>query len=406
MLKTITASFLLALQNIRSNFFHTILSLLGIVIGVAALVAILSLIDGMEQFAQDQISRTTSLKAIQMNAQTTRTVNGVVLKKDTLTPINFEDFKELKAAITLPAEGALWRSRGREMQLVGDSTLLASNTTAVSNLDTTFHIVAGSILSASDVEQKQRKAVINEALAKQLSKNRDINELIGRKLAMSGDTLTIHGIVTSARVPNADLFYPITLHSRSELIQGPPSVIFEAKEVTEVQEIKKQIEAWLQTRFQDKNDYIVSTNEFRVEQAAQAFKLFRIIMGMIVGISVLVGGIGVMNVLLISVTERTSEIGVRKAVGANRRDIILQFLCESITVSLFGSLLGLVLGILGTMTFVPIIKALTKVPFQAAYTLNTLLVISVIAVVIGILFGTYPAMRAAKLDPVEAIRRE
>jgi putative ABC transport system permease protein len=113
-----------------------------------------------------------------------------------------------------------------------------------------------------------------------------------------------------------------------------------------------------------------------------------------------------MNVLLISVTERTAEIGVRKAVGANKRDIILQFLSESITVSLFGSLLGLVVGILSTMAFVPIIKALTKVPFQAEYTLNTLMVVSILAVFVGIVFGTYPAMRAARLDPVEAIRRE
>jgi putative ABC transport system permease protein len=150
----------------------------------------------------------------------------------------------------------------------------------------------------------------------------------------------------------------------------------------------------------------VITNEFRVEQAARGFKLFRIIMGLIVGISVLVEGIGVMNVLLISVTERTAEIGVRKAVGANRRDIILQFLSESITISLFGSLLGLIIGILGTMIIVPIVKSLTGVPFQAAYTLNTLFVISILAVVIGIVFGTYPAMRAARLDPVEAIRRE
>lgn len=129
-------------------------------------------------------------------------------------------------------------------------------------------------------------------------------------------------------------------------------------------------------------------------------------MGMIVGISVLVGGIGVMNVLLISVTQRTTEIGVRKAVGANRKDIVFLFLAESITVSAFGSLMGLILGVVGTMVAIPIIKAITKVPFQAIYTLNTLLIISVIALAIGILFGTYPALRASRLDPVEAIRRE
>ena len=113
-----------------------------------------------------------------------------------------------------------------------------------------------------------------------------------------------------------------------------------------------------------------------------------------------------MNVLLISVTERTREIGIRKAVGANRRHVVLQFLAESIAISGFGSLVGFVVGILGTMAFVPIIKSLTKVPFQAAYTWNTFVLISVIALLIGIVFGTYPALRASRLDSVEAMRHE
>ncbi|MEO1654690.1 MAG: FtsX-like permease family protein, partial [Bacteroidota bacterium] len=116
--------------------------------------------------------------------------------------------------------------------------------------------------------------------------------------------------------------------------------------------------------------------------------------------------IGVMNVLLISVNERTSEIGIRKAVGANKRDIIFQFLAESVTISAVGSFAGLLVGILGTMVILPIIKALTEVPFRAAYTWDTFFLISFLALLIGIIFGTYPALRASRLDPVEAIRRE
>ena len=129
-------------------------------------------------------------------------------------------------------------------------------------------------------------------------------------------------------------------------------------------------------------------------------------MGLIVGISVVVGGIGIMNVLLISITERTVEIGIRKAVGANRRDIVFQFLAESITVSAFGSLIGLAFGIAVTAAAVPIVASVTEIPFYAIYTWNTLIVTGTLAIILGIVFGTYPAMRAARLDPVEAIRRE
>lgn len=127
---------------------------------------------------------------------------------------------------------------------------------------------------------------------------------------------------------------------------------------------------------------------------------------MIVGISIVVGGVGVTNVLLLSVTERTVEIGIRKAMGARRKDIMLQFLSESVTISAFGSILGLILGIVSTFAIVPVIKAFVPVPFEASYIWNTLIIIATIAVLIGIIFGTYPAIRTSRLDPVEAIRRE
>ena len=122
-------------------------------------------------------------------------------------------------------------------------------------------------------------------------------------------------------------------------------------------------------------------------------------MGLIVGIAVIVGGVGVMNVLLMSVTERTAEIGIRKAVGANRRNIIAQFLSESVAISMIGSFFGLLLGVLMALAVAPILTYIideSGLVFRAVFSFNTLLVVGVIAVLVGIIFGTYPARRAAK----------
>jgi putative ABC transport system permease protein len=134
--------------------------------------------------------------------------------------------------------------------------------------------------------------------------------------------------------------------------------------------------------------------------------LFRIIMGLIVGISVIVGGIGVMNVLLISVTQRTNEIGLRKAVGSRKSDIYVQFLSESMVVSLFGTVVGIIIGILASLAVVPIVHQIVEIPFSPAFSLLTITVITIFSLLIGVLFGTYPAYKASQLSPIDALRRE
>jgi len=129
-------------------------------------------------------------------------------------------------------------------------------------------------------------------------------------------------------------------------------------------------------------------------------------MGAITGISVLVGGIGIMNVLLISVTERTKEIGIRKATGARKSDIVFQFILESITISVMGGIIGWILGVLGVFGIVEIITRFTEMNFQAAISLGSILVVLLVALFVGVLFGTYPAWKAANLSPVDAIRHE
>ena len=405
-MKKILSSFLLAFHNIRSHFFHTLLSVLGIVIGVAALVSILSLIDGMEHYAKEQITKTTSLNSITIAPNLYTKTNGVRLKKDTFAVIGFEDYRDLKSKLTKPCSVHYMISFAGTATVDDHPTPIGAIFYALgSPVRGDVKTLAGDSFKQEDITNGKAIAAINLQFLKAIDSIMKPEEAIGKKLAIGNKDV----VITTVFDDNGDqprVGFPLTLMTAQELRSDPPSVTVEATVVQDVKELESQINAWLGERYPGRSDFNVFTNSMRVEQALQGFSLFRIIMGLIVGISVVVGGIGIMNVLLISITERTVEIGIRKAVCANRRDLILQFLAESVTVSVFGSALGLILGILGTMAVVPIVAAVTKIPFYANYTVNTLLIVSIMAVLLGIVFGTYPAIRASRLDPVEAIRHE
>jgi putative ABC transport system permease protein len=406
MLLKIVNSFAQAFANIRSNLFHTFLSVLGIVIGVAALVSILSLIDGMEKFAREQISTTTSLNGIIIQSEVFKRVNDVRLRKDTVAVIDYAGFKKLVGVISKPASSYISSSSSGEVLFSSSGVKIGANMVATSaSLQPGVEIPPGDSFTEEHIIGMKPYAVVNKAFVKLLQLKND-DEAIGKEVVFNNRKLTIVSILPKGK-DTPQLFYPISLLSEHELQATPPDVFFDAEKTEDIPVLREEMVKWLKENYVNaKSDFRILTNDYRIEQATKGFLLFRVIMGLIVGISVIVGGIGVMNVLLISVTERTAEIGIRKATGANRRDIILLFLTESITVSAFGSFVGLVVGVLGTMIIIPVVKAITDIPFQAAYTWNTFFVISIISILVGVVFGTYPAIRASRLDPVEAIRHE
>lgn len=403
-MKKLILSFGLTFNNIKSNLLHTLLSVLGIVIGVAALVAILSLIDGMEKFAHEQISRTTSIEAVLISTENFKKEEGLTIKKDTFDYFSYADFKAISSDLEhFKARPFYHQSKVDKIQFGGKERVSRITFSDVNVAQKVVEIAHGRFFNEEDIINR-KSTIINDDLARLITSD-SIETLLSQNLFYKDSAFNIVGIIEDkGNRPQA--YFPVTLLTESEIKENPPLVVFEAPSVEEVPTIKKEAEEWVSKKIGKTKDIKVSTNEMRVEQANKGFLVFRLIMGLIVGISVVVGGIGVMNVLIISVTERTFEIGVRKAMGAKKSDILVQFLTESITISAFGSMVGLLIGALFTMAAVPIVKQLTEMPFQAAYTLNTFIVISIISLVIGIIFGTYPAIKASRLDPVEAIRHE
>ena len=407
----------MALLNVKSRIFHTFLSILGIVIGVAALVGTLSLIDGMEKFARGQISETTSMQSIGIRPKTSKSVNGLSIKKEKYAYLTFDNYQELISMLQSQIEFAYMNSNHvEEINFLNSTDSLQTLAELIGQaglgLDTEEkrNEIYGRVISDEDLKGSAKVCLINAQLADVLIADSKASRqsLIGRKIETKVGELEIIGVGKEKKERSKPrLIFPITLLPETSLQQAPASFFVKINDVQKVLSAKEQIDTWLTEKYpNNKADFQVFSYEYRLKQAEKGFLIFRIVMGMIVGLSVLVGGIGVMNVMLISVNERTTEIGISKALGAKRRDIFIQFLSESVTISGLGSILGVIVGILATMAFVPIIRSIAKVPFYADYTVNTLLIIGVIALLIGVIFGTYPALRASKLSPVEAMRRE
>jgi putative ABC transport system permease protein len=280
-------------------------------------------------------------------------------------------------------------------------------------------VLAGRVLLKSDQEKQAPVAVLTEFGARKILAT---ESTIGQTIRIGGDNFEVIGIVKSEsgqagniQIPDQDVDAYVSIEvarryfgdiftkrtssgeerERVELHQ----MIIQVDDPKKVEAIAGGIERMLE-KFHKKKDYAVSVPLALLKQAEAMKRRFNIVLGSIAGISLLVGGIGIMNIMLASVTERTREIGIRRAIGAKRRQIVIQFLIETVVLSTMGGLIGLGMG--------------TLIPFLITYfsgmvtmvTLKGILLPLLISMSIGILFGLYPAVHAAKVDPIVALRHE
>jgi putative ABC transport system permease protein len=410
-----------ALDGLVVNKMRSALTMLGIVIGVGAVIALMSIGEGAQAAITGEINSIGSnLLFVRPGAANYGgAVEGAAGSATTLT---YKDAEAIADSGNVPDAAVVAPEFTQSTQIIfGDTNINAqvSGTTAAYPSAYELEVVRGRFIDEKDVTGRSNVAVLGYQAARDLFGGFDpVDQKI--KVALPGDgarvSLTVVGVLEEkgdSMMTSADdqVFVPITtaqtriFNGRNPL--GEPivtGVTAVAASEDQTEAVENQIDALLRDRHDigpdEDADFMVMNQADMLEMANTVTDILTIFLGSIAGISLLVGGIGIMNIMLVSVTERTREIGLRKAVGARKTDILTQFLMEAVVLSLVGGILGILLGV-GLAQLVSMTGLLNSL-----VTLDSVLLAAGFSFAIGLFFGIYPANQAASLNPIEALRYE
>ncbi len=414
MLTVIWSAAAVGVGALRENPLRTLLSTLGVIIGVASLVAVLSLGDALQAFARAEIDRQSDVQSISVEARTWHVVDGQWQPVRNVLRLTTEDFDQLSAAI--PETKGAWMSRGGSARVAARRTSrerTASIQAVSAGIGVTGRprLAAGRLFTDREDRANTPVVILSWKLAEELANGRPATAMIGEEVRVGSLPREVIGIFErtpgergyAARIPLAGAASTIP-----QAMNNPATITLRARSVDDVDALKSSIQDWLARRYrgwEDRVELVVA--EEMLAEVNKGFFILKLFLGALAGISMLVGGIGIMNIMLASVTERTREIGIRKAIGANRRDIRLQFLTEAVAISFVGSGAGAIVGVIIAAIAVAIMRSMAGVDgLGISLTPATLLLSAGIAVAVGLVFGTYPARRASRLSPIDAIRHE
>ena len=392
----------LALMSLAANKLRSALTLLGIIIGVASVISMISIGEGARMEVTGELK---GMGSTMIFIQPNYFDQDVMMGK--APTISLSDVERIKAECPrLSYVGPQTTGRGTMEWGREDhkATIVATNDEYAWMQGLTMG--AGRFFSDADVRGRRMVAVLGWDLADKLFGER---EPLGQKIRINGEALIVVGVMKrvggsafSGGMDSQDAFayIPSTVARRIIGTDDVQTVLATAANVDSVRAATEEIEAFLRRHYGEKHKFRVQSAESFLQSARAILGIFTAILGGIGSISLLVGGIGVMNIMLVTVTERTREIGIRKAVGAKNADILKQFITEAVILCLAGGSVGILLGAAGAA----IISAASPIPATVSGT--SVIIAFLSSSLIGLIFGVYPAYKAAGLDPIAALRYE
>lgn len=390
-------SFKMAVKAIAGNKMRSFLTILGVVIGVVAIVVLVSIGQGANS------SVTTSIEGMGTNL-----INANIRARRT-NPVTMAGLNELAQDENIAYVAPITNVSGTVKAGVttyDDGSIQGTTPTYLEIRNWT--VQEGRFLRQPDIDNRSFVAVIGSEAATDMF---GTTHVVGETFSINGYTMTVVGVLeengTSASGSNDNqILIPFTLAERIFSQRGITSFYVSAASSDTVTQAKAAVEAYLEKAFKNYNvgtygtQYSVYSQSEMLSTLSETTATLTLMLGGIAGISLLVGGIGIMNIMLVSVSERTREIGIRKAIGAARGNILMQFLIEALVVSLMGGILGLGISILAVRVLAPLLNMTLTIPSFVAWMAIGF------SVFIGVVFGMYPANKASKLHPIDALRYE
>ena len=409
-MSTFLQSLLIAVRALRVNKMRALLTMLGIIIGIAAVIAMVAIGAGASKMISDQISSIGSNLLLVIPGSTTS--GGMRSGGGSSQTLTYDDAKAIKAECPSVANVAP-TVRGSGPVVYGNqnwSTVINGVTPEMLAVRD-WPLDSGRNISQSDVDGATKNCLIGQTVADNLFGSTDP---VGRIIRVKKIPFTVIGLLArkgqSPQGQDQDdvIYVPLSTAQRKLLGSQHPNtvgaIMIQAKGADVLKKAQEEVTALLNQRHRigpsREVDYTVRNLSELLAVSEQSSQVMSMLLGSVASISLVVGGIGIMNIMLVSVTERTREIGIRIAIGAKRRDILLQFLTEAVLLTTCGGIVGMLLGVAGAR----LVAALVGWPTLVS--LNTIVIAFAFSAGVGVFFGFYPARKAASLNPIEALRYE